>query len=245
MKEKYTDCVEQVSSILFNAIIEREEHLRDTIDQLDRDLLSLLRTIGLRVMSMLMTWLINQVCLEAKKTGFVIHRRPKIKHTVIFGQLNLESPYLWHKRLKKGVRPVAEQLGITSGSLSLGVTRALVDFGAEESFGQASKRFQEHYGFSVEVSKMRREVLQIAQLSERFVEQRLVESGDEATINSRKKTERLLLELDGCQRLKIPGATWHPDTINPMLALRVLRANDWWHDFWSNISWKKSVLKCC
>ena len=46
--------------------------------------------------------------------------------------LILESPYLWHKRGKKGVRPVAEKLGITPGSLSLGVTRALVDFGAEE-----------------------------------------------------------------------------------------------------------------
>ena len=94
MKEKYTDCVEQVSSILFNAIIEREENLRDTIHQLDRDLLSLLRAIGLRVMSMLMTWLINQVTSFAKKTGFVVHRRPKIKYTVIFVQLTLESPYL-------------------------------------------------------------------------------------------------------------------------------------------------------
>ncbi len=28
------------------------------------------------------------------------------------------------------------------------------------------------------------------------------------------------------KRLKIPGATWHPDTINPMLALRVIRANE-------------------
>ena len=34
------------------------------------------------------------------------------------------------------------------------------------------------------------------------------------------------------KRLKIPGACWHPDTINPMLALRVLRANGWWEDFW-------------
>jgi len=36
------------------------------------------------------------------------------------------------------------------------------------------------------------------------------------------------------KRLKIPGACWHPDTINPMLALRVLRANDWWDDFWAS-----------
>ena len=60
----------------------------------------------------------------------------------------------------------------------------------------------------------------------------------------------MLVELDGCEirtgsleraaarercpvkRLKLPGAWWHPDIVNPMLALRVLRANDWWDDFW-------------
>jgi hypothetical protein len=35
------------------------------------------------------------------------------------------------------------------------------------------------------------------------------------------------------KRLKIPGASWHPDSINPMLALRILRADDWWDDFWN------------
>ncbi len=35
------------------------------------------------------------------------------------------------------------------------------------------------------------------------------------------------------KRLKIPGATWHPDTINPMLALRIIRANGWWENFWT------------
>ncbi|MFN6569591.1 hypothetical protein [Dendronalium sp. ChiSLP03b] len=37
------------------------------------------------------------------------------------------------------------------------------------------------------------------------------------------------------ERLKIAGATWHPNTINPMLALRVIRANHWWADFWKQI----------
>jgi hypothetical protein len=36
------------------------------------------------------------------------------------------------------------------------------------------------------------------------------------------------------KRLKLPGACWHPKSINPMLALRVLRANDWWKDFWQS-----------
>ncbi len=34
------------------------------------------------------------------------------------------------------------------------------------------------------------------------------------------------------KRLKLPGACWHPDSINPMLALRVVRANHHWDDFW-------------
>jgi hypothetical protein len=35
------------------------------------------------------------------------------------------------------------------------------------------------------------------------------------------------------KRLKIPGASWHQDSIDPMLALRILRADDWWKDFWN------------
>ena len=35
------------------------------------------------------------------------------------------------------------------------------------------------------------------------------------------------------KRLKIAGATWHPLTINPMLALRIIRANNWWFEFWN------------
>ncbi|MCA9516554.1 MAG: UPF0236 family protein [Myxococcales bacterium] len=36
------------------------------------------------------------------------------------------------------------------------------------------------------------------------------------------------------KRMKIPGACWHPSSINPMLALRILRANGWWDDFWKS-----------
>jgi hypothetical protein len=35
------------------------------------------------------------------------------------------------------------------------------------------------------------------------------------------------------KRLKLPGACWHPESINPMVALRILRANGWWDDFWA------------
>ena len=68
--------------------------------------------------------------------------------------------------------PVAEKLGISSGDYSIGVKRAFTEFGAEESFEGAAKRFQEHYGFWVERNSLRREVEAIAQLAEQYVEHR-------------------------------------------------------------------------
>lgn len=38
------------------------------------------------------------------------------------------------------------------------------------------------------------------------------------------------------KRLKLPGASWRPSSLNPMLALRVLRANGWWAPFWHELS---------
>lgn len=33
-------------------------------------------------------------------------------------------------------------------------------------------------------------------------------------------------------RLKLPGACWRVESINPMLSLRLVRANGWWEHFW-------------
>jgi hypothetical protein len=33
-------------------------------------------------------------------------------------------------------------------------------------------------------------------------------------------------------RLKIPGAWWHPDSVPNILALRMLKANRWWDEYW-------------
>ena len=34
------------------------------------------------------------------------------------------------------------------------------------------------------------------------------------------------------KRLKIAGASWKAETVNQMLALRLIRANRWWAEFW-------------
>ena len=227
----------------------------------------------------------------------------------------LSAIHLWHKKEGRGIRPVVEKLGLKPGARSIAVKRALTDFGAEESFGQAAKRFKEHYGWTVERGGIRREVEAIALQAESFVKKCLLalETKYKNLVPPKRRTgwNRVLVELDGCQirtgillpseteeltplrrlkkrkrkvvfnfakylerfrqsvhyqkyqewglpigsgeiesshryipqkRLKIPGATWHPNMINPMLALRVIRANDWWSDFWQIYTGSEKLL---
>ena len=37
------------------------------------------------------------------------------------------------------------------------------------------------------------------------------------------------------QRLKLPGAWWTPDNADSMLALRIIRANEKWDEYWNQI----------
>lgn len=37
------------------------------------------------------------------------------------------------------------------------------------------------------------------------------------------------------ERMKLPGAWWSPESINPMMALRVLRENNWWPEYWAQV----------
>ena len=78
--------------------------------------------------------------------------------------------------------------------------RALGDFGAEESFGQAAKRFEEHYGWAIDRATMRREVEYTALKAQSYVEQRLLLSRLDYSkpLETRPGNEQVLVEL-GCQ----------------------------------------------
>ena len=106
MKEKYFDCVKKVSQIIFEEIKAKEDNLTNKLFEIDTNILSLLRAIGLQVMSMLLIFLSSKAnCLQQrfapdriKKPGWKIKRRPQIKYTTIFGELKIESPYFWNKK---------------------------------------------------------------------------------------------------------------------------------------------------
>ncbi len=70
----------------------------------------------------------EKVTNESKKKGLVVHRREKVKYSLIFGVVELKYPYLWQKQEGWGVRPVVEKLGIKPGQRSIAVKRARFRF---------------------------------------------------------------------------------------------------------------------
>jgi hypothetical protein len=66
----------------------------------------------------------------------------------------------WRRGRRGGLlRPFCERAGITPRGRSRRLQRALVDFGAEESFARAAQQVQEHYGLDVSASSVRRQTL--------------------------------------------------------------------------------------
>ncbi len=199
MKIEYSDILFEMSYTLCQALLEQEPDLAQKVHEVDGKVNKILRRLELFVVSLVLAELSNQVTLKAKATGLTIHRAKRIKYSSLFGIVEMLSPYLWDKNTKRGARPVKEQLGIEHGDHSIAVQRALADFGAEESFGQAAKRFQEHYGWAIDRASVRREVEKTATQAQQCVETRLFTANWNylQPLDARAGVEQMLVELDG------------------------------------------------
>lgn len=90
------------------------------------------------------------------------------------------------------MRPFAVAAGIRGREYSAPLQRALVDFGAEESFGRAVERVREHYGIEVPASAVRQQTeAHGAALQAQQEAARLTQLGPEAGVAA------LVTEIDG------------------------------------------------
>lgn len=112
---------------------------------------------------------------------------------MIFGKIEIDSPYLWMNGHTS--KPLIDQMQLTHQGRSDAVSRALVDFGIEESFGQAANRFEEHYKYEISPSTVSRETHMIAEASYEYVTQKLSIADKTRT----RSTDVMLIELDGCE----------------------------------------------
>jgi hypothetical protein len=130
-----------------------------------------------------------------------IQKNPIIQFHVIFGPVELHSPYLWKKGHQS--KPLRDEMGITHQGRSEAVNRALSDFGSEESFGQAAKRFAEHYHYELSSITVSRVTKEVAEEALAYVEEKLSTAGetetDEQVSKPGKGVEHMLIELDACK----------------------------------------------
>jgi len=199
MNENYTDVITEVCQLLFNAIRERESSLANKVQILDGEIFKLLLLIGLQLMSMILSYLSSQMTTDDKEKGYQVHRHIEVKYFVLFGPIEVESPYMWNRDKKQGNRPVKNQLGITNCGRSPALEQALVSLGINQSYQQAAKQFEQHYGWNIDRYRVRRAVVKIAPQAEEYVSQRLEHSRAEydQPIDVRPGVDQILVELDG------------------------------------------------
>ncbi len=122
-----------------------------------------------------------------------IHKNPTIKYNVIFGTIELKSPYLWPGANPS--KPLTDEMNITHLGRSVTVKRALSDFGIDESFAIARRKFKEHYNFEIGISTADRTTKEIALEASTYIENKL----SNVSLESTSCKEKILIEPDGCE----------------------------------------------
>jgi hypothetical protein len=97
-----------------------------------------------------------------------------------------------------GAKPLKNAMNITHHGRSDAVSRALADFGSEDSFGHAATRFTEHYHYALHSSTVSRVTKQVADDALSSVEQTLSHA-DEYALAVSDGVDQILVERDGCE----------------------------------------------
>lgn len=207
----YDDVVEKVSAMLAEAVREREE----SIDALgaDADVRGLLRAIGLRTTQALVDAETTRVLQGAAARGYTVNRGAQIRVGCLYGELRVSSPHL-RRWVGDTARPVRDEIGLTHRSKTPALERALTDFGIEDSFGVASDRFEEHYGWCIHRTSLLRVVHDAAKDALTFVEEKLAKEPD-----SVEPAACLLVEMDGCELRTGTMGSPHPVERTPVRGL--------------------------
>lgn len=149
-------------------------------------------------------------CRCGKRRG--VHQRQSFRWLSTFGLVQIEVPYLRCPQGHGGDRPFQRVTGLACRSKSKALQRVLTDFGAEKSFGQASRQLWEHYGVALNPSSIRQVVLNQARRAQGVEQARQ----DEAVaayqkLGGRQEGESwLIVESDGSMiRTGVPEP--HPE----------------------------------
>ena len=108
----------------------------------------------------------------------------------MLGTIQAEERVL--RRNTSTLRPLARFIGVRAGGSTKNLQRAVVDFGAEDSFAQASERLLRHHGVLLCASSVRKITLEHA----RRIEASQRASGGQGAL-PRTGAETIIAEMDG------------------------------------------------
>lgn len=201
MDPRYRDAIDNASVELSHALLDDIPALLAQGLRLDALVRDILRAVGLALLSALYQGLCFYLVQQATERGLTVQSRPIVRFKTLFGEVDIESPYLRSAQSGESVRPMKDVLGVEGEQYSEAVQRALVDFGSEKSFARAALSFHEHYGWDVGRTTLRNRTLDAAQEAETYIDIRLQEATRPygQAIAASPGVDTMLLELDGCE----------------------------------------------
>lgn len=116
-----------------------------------------------------------------------------LKWWCVFGLVSVVER-VWRSSEKSYLRLLPKGIGVSPRGRSVRLERALTDFGCEHSFGQATARVREHYGFEIGSSAVRAATLTHAQRAAQQLEE---EYQEPFRLLPLKGAERVIAQADG------------------------------------------------
>jgi len=194
-KDCYQEIIDEVSKKLADKITSEEKDLAHRATLIDMDIADIVQDIGLKTCKKVLEKTRDQIVQKKKENGLTIHRNPMIVFNILFGKLEIISPYLWCPGINSS-KPLIDDMRIYHNGRSEAVNRALSDFGIEESFARAADRFKEHYHYEIGQSAVARSTKNTVLHAMDYIENKL---SDIDSDQLQGNIEKMLVELVGCE----------------------------------------------
>jgi hypothetical protein len=201
MDGRYAELIEKTSREFAEGLLGDVEYLIQVGDELDGFVLDALRAVGRLAMRRLYEVLSGILVERLSGPTLPVERRPTVPFRTVFGEVEVESPYLRNRTTGESRRPMLEVFGVEGQRYSRRLERAMVDFGSEKSFERAAKGIKEHYGLDIGRTTILRRTHAVANDAVEFLEDRLSEAQQsyEQPLSERPGVAEMVSELDGCE----------------------------------------------
>jgi hypothetical protein len=112
MDGRYDELIEETSRKLTEGLLADVEHVIDVGKELDGFVLDALREVGRSVMCRLYEALCAELVTRLSNPTLPVERRPKVPFRTVFGEVEVESPYLRNRTTGESCRPMLETFGV-------------------------------------------------------------------------------------------------------------------------------------